>query len=202
MSGRATLSPGDRAVIYTIPLYPVHLIDVVRLADGSRATIRPTLPQDLEAQRAFFRALSPEARYRRFMTRLDELPDELARRFASVDYRRHLALLAEVFEGGRQIMIGEARFVADPREADTCEFAVAVADGRLRLGIGRALVELLERAALAAGMRRMVGDTLAVNRAMIAFAARTGFSVSLNREDATMARLEKRLAASAAPLAA
>jgi acetyltransferase len=189
-------------VIYTIPRYPVHLIDVVCLADGSRATIRPTLPQDLELQRAFFRALSPEARYRRFMTRLDELPDELARRFASVDYRRHLALLAEVFEGGRQIMIGEARFIADARQADTCEFAIAVADDRQRLGIGRALIELLEREALAAGMCRMVGDTLAVNRAMIAFAARTGFSVGLNREDATMARLEKRLAASAAPLAA
>jgi hypothetical protein len=29
-----------------------------------------------------------------------------------------------------------------------------------------------------------------------------GFSVGLNREDATMARLEKRLAASSAPLAA
>jgi hypothetical protein len=26
----------------------VHLIDVVRVADGSRVTIRPTLPQDAE----------------------------------------------------------------------------------------------------------------------------------------------------------
>ena len=35
---------------YSLPRYPVHLIDVVRVADGSRVTIRPTLPQDAELQ--------------------------------------------------------------------------------------------------------------------------------------------------------
>jgi acetyltransferase len=40
---------------YTIHRFPVHLIDVVELADGSRVTIRPTLPQDAELQRQFFR---------------------------------------------------------------------------------------------------------------------------------------------------
>jgi acetyltransferase len=189
-------------VIYTIPRYPVHLIDVVRLDNGSRATIRPTLPQDLDAQRAFFRALSPEARYRRFMTRLDELPDDLAARFASIDYQKHLALLAEVYQGSHQTMIGEARYVADACNTDTCEFAIAIADDWRGLGIARALLDRLEREAHAHGLRRMIGDTLAVNRAMIAFAARTGFSVGLNREDATLARLEKRLAASTVPLVA
>jgi hypothetical protein len=42
---------------YVIPRYPVHLIDVVRVVDGSRVTIRPTLPQDAELQREFFRRL-------------------------------------------------------------------------------------------------------------------------------------------------
>ena len=32
------------------------------------------------------------------MTRLSELPETLAERFTSIDYRSHLALLAEVFE--------------------------------------------------------------------------------------------------------
>ena len=98
---------------YTIPRYPVHLLDVVRLVDGSRITIRPTLPQDLELQREFFRSLSTEGRYRRFMGSLNELPEPMAQRFISSDYRSHLALLAEVFEDGREIMIGEARYVVD-----------------------------------------------------------------------------------------
>ena len=62
------------------------------------------------------------------MTRLNELPEALAERFASIDYRSHLALLAEVFEDGRETMIGEARYVVDARDPATCEFAIAVAD--------------------------------------------------------------------------
>ena len=93
---------------YAIHRYPVHLIDVVRLADGCRVTIRPTLPQDAALQQGFFRCLSAESRFRRFMTRLNELPEALLERFASIDYRSHIALLAEVFEDGRETMIGEA----------------------------------------------------------------------------------------------
>jgi acetyltransferase len=71
------------------------------------------LPQDLELQQEFFRSLSAEGRYRRFMSPVNELPEAVAQHFISVDYRSHLALLAEVFEDGREIMIGEARYVVD-----------------------------------------------------------------------------------------
>ena len=186
---------------YTIPRYPVHLIDVVRVADGSRVTIRPTLPQDVELQREFFRTLSAEGRYCRFMTPLNELPEALAQRFASIDYCSHLALLAEVFEDGLETMIGEARYIVDERDPATCEFAVAVANNWQARGIARTLIDRLERQAAASGIRRMVADTLLVNKAMIGLAARTGYAVRANREDAALARLEKSLTPSAAPLA-
>ena len=185
---------------YTIPRYPVHLIDVVRVADGSCVTIRPTLPQDVELQREFFRSLSAEGRYCRFMTALNDLPEALAERFASIDYRSHLALLAEVFEDGRETMIGEARYVVDERDPATCEFAVAVADDWQARGIARALLDRLERQAAASGIRRMVADTLLFNKAMIRLAARTGYAVKANREDAALARLEESLTPSAASL--
>ncbi len=79
---------------YTIARYPAHLIDVVRVACGSRVIIRPTLPQDMELQREFFLSLSAEGRYSRFMTQFNELPKALAERFADIDYRCHVALLA------------------------------------------------------------------------------------------------------------
>jgi acetyltransferase len=185
---------GGRVVIYTIGKYPVHLIDVVRVAGGSRVTIRPTLPQDAELQRTFFRSLSAEARYHRFMTRLNELPESLAERFTSIDYRAHVALLAEVFdESGHETMIGEARYVVDERDPTTCEFAVAVADDWQASGIARALLERLERQAAASGIRRMVADTLITNRAMQRLATRAGYTVRASREDAAVARLEKAL---------
>jgi len=187
-------------VTYTIPRYPVHLIDVVQVADGSRVTIRPSLPQDVELQRAFFRTLSAESRYCRFMTQLNELPEALVERFACIDYRSHLALLAEVFEDGCETMIGEARYVVDERDSAICEFAITVADDWQTCGIARALLDRLERQAAATGIRRMVADTLLGNGAMIGLAARAGYAVRASREDAALARLEKSLTPSAAPL--
>jgi acetyltransferase len=180
-------------VIYTIARYPVHLIDVVRLAGGSRITIRPMLPQDADLQMEFFRSLSAEGRYCRFMTRFDELPKALVARFASIDYRSHVALLAEVFEGDREIMIGEARYVVDDRDPASCEFAIAVSDEWRAHGIARALLDRLEREAAASGIERMVGDTLLSNRPMLGFAWRLGYAVTQNLEDGALARLEKRL---------
>jgi acetyltransferase len=181
-------------MIYDIPRYPVHLIDVVRVADGSRVTIRPTLPQDAELQREFFRCLSAEGRFCRFMTRLNELPEELVQRFACIDYRSHLALLAEVFEDARESMIGEARYVVDPRDPERCEFAVAVADDWQAYGIASALLDRLEGQAAASGIRRMVADTLMTNKAMIGLAKRAGYAVKVSRTDASVAQLEKCLA--------
>jgi acetyltransferase len=178
-------------VTYTICRYPVHLIDVMRLAGGSRVTIRPTLPQDIELQRDFFRRLSADRRYCRFMTRLTELPAMLVQRFASIDYRNHLALLAEVFEDGRETMIGEARYIVDERDPETCEFAIAVADDWQARGIAAAMLARLEHQAASSGIRRMVADTLIFNSAMIRLARRAGYAVRASATDASMARLEK-----------
>ena len=184
---------------YTIARYPVHLIDVVRLIDGSRITLRPTLPQDLELQREFFRSLSTEGRYRRFMVPLNELPEVVAQRFISIDYRSHVALLAEVFDDGREIMIGEARYVLDEHDPATSEFALAVADDWQGRGVGRVLLARLEREAAASGIRRMLADTLYDNKAMRALAASSGYTVRANREDARLVRLEKQLSAVTPP---
>jgi acetyltransferase len=183
-------------VTYTIPRYPVHLIEVMRVAGGERVTIRPTLPQDIELQREFFRRLSADRRYCRFMTRLNELPETLAERFACIDYRNHLALLAEVFEDGRETMIGEARYVVDERDPEMCEFAIAVADDWQARGIAKAMLERLERQAASSGIRRMVADTLITNTAMIRLAGRTGYAVRASRTDVLLARLEKVLPSS------
>lgn len=181
-------------MIYTISRYPVHLIDVVRTFDGRRITIRPSLPQDAELQQTFFRSLSPVSRYCRFLTRVDELPSALSEAFTNVDHRRHLALIAEVFEGDREIMVGEARYVIDARDPDVAEFALAVADDWQARGIARALLERLVHEAATNGVRCLVADTLVSNASMIALARRAGFAVRASTDDAGRARLEKQLA--------
>jgi acetyltransferase len=175
--------------------YPTHLIGAVRLAGAGPAIIRPALPQDGDLQRDFFRTLSAEDRYLRFMARLPGLTDEMAQRFANVDHRRHLALLACVSVGGRETMIGEARCIIDGKEPSTGEFAVAVAGGWQGLGLGRILLARLITHAAASGISRLVADTLACNAGMIALAERCGFAVDPKREDRRLLRLVKDLRA-------
>src|SRR5262245_3347109 len=102
--------PGARAMVYQIYRYPADLIDVVWLQGGRRVLIRPVLPQDEELTSAFFRDLPARARYDRFMAPMPQLPPELVKRFTNVDYASHLALVAEVFAGGRETVVAEARY--------------------------------------------------------------------------------------------
>ena len=177
----------------TIPHYPVHLIDVMHLPAGTRVMLRPILPQDVELQRAFFRSLSAHSRYSRFMTRVNELPRALAERFTRIDYTSHLALVATILEDGREVMIGEARCVADERDPAICELAIAVADVWQRCGIALALLVRLERQAAELGFRRIVADTLVTNRAMLGLARRARYAIIASPEEKTQARLEKHL---------
>jgi acetyltransferase len=175
--------------------YPTHLIDVVQLANGSRVVVRPALPQDCELQREFVRRLSDETRYFRFMTRLSELSQAMAERFTSIDYSRHLALVTTIFSDAAETMIGEARYVVDEAGGAACEFAVAVADPWQRLGLARTLLQRLAKHAATSGIRRMVGDTVSNNKAMIALAKDTGFAVARKREDGRLVHLVKDLPA-------
>lgn len=175
--------------------YPTHLIDVVQLANASRVVVRPALPQDCELQRVFVGRLSDETRYFRFMTRLSELSEAMAERFTRIDYRSHLALIATTFIDADETMIGEARYVVEEGGGVACEFAVAVADAWQRMGLARTLLRRLANHAATSGIRRMVGDTVSSNRAMIALAKDAGFAVASKREDGRLVHLVKDLPA-------
>ena len=161
---------------YQIHRYPAELIDVVQLAGGERIVIRPVLPQDADLTGQFFRDLSPPARYHRFMTSMRELPPELMRHFTQIDYADHLALVAEVFVDGREIVIAEARYVRQP-DPTAAEFAVSVAEPWQGRKLASLLLGRLACRAAEAGVRRMMGETLATNFRMLALARKAGFTI-------------------------
>jgi GNAT superfamily N-acetyltransferase len=174
---------------YTIHRYPAELIDVVHLVDGRRITVRPVLPQDADILQAFVRGLSDESRRNRFFRTLHELPGDLLARFTQVDYRRHVALVAEVFDQGVETIVGEARYVVEDDES--AEFAVAVADLWQGRGIGALLLQRLSDQATAAGLPLLYGRTLCSNRAMHRLARKAGFTVALDPEDEDLLLLRK-----------
>jgi acetyltransferase len=181
-------------MIYQIHRYPADLIDVVPLAGGQRVVIRPVLPQDEDLTSAFFRNLSGAARYDRFMTPMRDLPAELLQRFTHVDYADHVALVAEVFADGRETVIAEARYVRKP-DATAAEFAVSVAEPWQGKGLASLMLRKLACRAAAAGVRSIVGETLASNARMLALARKAGFTITASPEISGLMLLEKPLRA-------
>jgi acetyltransferase len=147
-------------------------------------------PADAGLQRDFFRGLSAESRYGRFMGMVVHAPEAHIEKLVPVDQVRHLALLAVTVEDGREVMVGEARYVVDAKDAASCELAIAVADAWQSRGIGRALLVRLLAFAAASGIRRVVAETLIGNRRMIDLGRSAGFAVRASREDRGVAVLE------------
>jgi RimJ/RimL family protein N-acetyltransferase len=177
---------------YTIHRYPAELIDIVHVADCPRVTLRPILPQDAELMQSFFRTLSDESRQNRFHRALHELPTSLLNQFTNVDYDTHLALLAEVFVDGSEVIVGEARYIRDEDPA-RAEFAMAIADEWQGKGLGWLLLSFLEGRAAAEGIKVLFGRTLPGNLAMQGLAQKAGFKCAPDLEEPDTVRLQKRV---------
>ena len=177
-------------MLYQIHRYPAELIDVVRLAGGQRVVIRPVLPQDEGLTAAFFGNLPAPARYDRFMTPMRHLPPDLIKRFTNIDYARHLALVAELFEDGHETVVAEARYVRSG-DSSVAEFAVSVADQWQGQGLASRLLSTLLCRASTAGVQRMVGETLATNDKMLHLARKAGFTITHSPDAHGVMLLEK-----------
>ncbi len=86
------------AAPYRIHRYPSMLIDRVTLADARIVTVRPVLPQDVDAERAFVSELSPRSRRLRFHGAVNALPDSQLQAMTAIDYQVHVALIAEAID--------------------------------------------------------------------------------------------------------
>lgn len=156
--------------------YPHELVEIVEIANGQRVTVRPLLARDEAKFLAFLNGLSDASRTYRFMGGLRELPLPMLQRLTQIDYRSHMALVAEPQRDGRPIIIAEARYAVDPC-SDSAELAVAITDDWQGLGLAKALLRRLIGHAAVAGVRRLTGETLASNACIVHLASTAGFSI-------------------------
>lgn len=155
---------------------------------GHAVTLRALRPDDHDIEHAFVSGLSPETRHGRLLGGLVRITPEYIERLTTVDYARDMAIAATSMIGGKETLIGVARYV---READTqaCEFAIVVADAWQDRGIGRRLMEKLIGVAHDRGLRTMTGDVLSINQRMLAFCRSLGFVPSRHPDDQTVTRV-------------
>jgi len=178
-------------------LVPICFDDQVSvLRDGTAVTIRAIRPDDYEREAVFVRGLSPETGYRRLLSARQPTAEDL-HRFVEIDPSRELALVAVLGADAASIQVGVARCARIGVGPDY-DFAIVVADGWQRLGLGSQLLQRLLGAAAAAGVLRFVGLTLATNEPMIALARRCGFVLRRDPQDATVVQLTRELRAAPA----
>jgi GNAT superfamily N-acetyltransferase len=135
------------------------------LRDGTKATLRLIRPDDSEALRAGFTRLSPTSRYRRFLSGMSELSDDMVRYLTEVDGINHVAVVASTdsLDLKSEIGLGVARFIRLADEPTVAEAAVTVSDDAQQKGLGRLLVRAVAEAALERGVQTIRAEVLATN---------------------------------------
>ena len=152
-----------------VPDYPWMLVHPLELADGAALRLRPIRPDDEPRLMELFHRLSPRTVYQRFFRAYDRLPDHWYQRFANVDYRTRLALVAE--EQGKLVGLAHCvRHRGTWNIGDMCYLEdLFVAPSARGKGVGRALIEAVyaraARGQLPGAVR--VGRTLRFRRAQV-----------------------------------
>jgi acetyltransferase len=159
--------------------YPYEWVEQVELHSGTQVLLRPIRPEDAPRLQAGFQRLSPRSVYLRFLEAYKELPDKQARRFAELDYRTQMALVAEIQEAGEPRLIGVARYalvnIDDPLVAES---AIVVIDEYQRHGLGAILMDRLVRYASTMGVDYFLATVHHTNAQIIKFIEHSGLVTS------------------------
>jgi len=139
------------------------------LEDGTKVSVRDIRPSDGDMLRQSFERLSPESRYRRFFTGMNELSDEHVRYLTQVDGHDHVAIVAVVDSLDLKVEEGQgvARFIRLREDPEVAEAAVTVMDNAQRKGLGRLLLSMLVERARAEGVKRFRAEVLRENEPMM-----------------------------------
>ncbi len=171
--------------------YPSQHEQLCMLAGGGEYVVRPVHPDDATMLQAFVRGLSPESRYFRFVSSMQELPATMLSRFTLIDYDREMALVALITEETKDAqgntvestrIVGVSRYITNPDRA-SCEFSLVVADEFKGKGLGSRLMLSIMDFAREKGLTEIEGLVLANNPNMLKLMRGLGFAVKSFPED-------------------
>ena len=151
-----------------------------RLRSGALLQIRALLPTDRDEMLAAIGRFSKEALYRRFFAPKRHFSEREIEFYLNVDFVSHVALAAVLSEGGRQVIVGGARYVVS--EPGRAEVAFAVDDPHQKLGIATHLIAHLIEIARAAGLKEFIAEVLPENMPMLKVFERCGLAMTTRSE--------------------
>jgi RimJ/RimL family protein N-acetyltransferase len=159
------------------------------LPNANRIVIRALRPEDRSDLIAAVGQVSSQSLYRRLFAARRHFTEAEISFFVNVDFARHVALIATQDVGGKSVIVGGARFIAE--NSRQAEIALMVVDEYQSQGIGGALMRHLIAVARASGLHELVALVLPNNTAMLKVFQRCGLAMTTKREsDVTRVTLQ------------
>lgn len=151
-----------------------------RLRDGRPIEIRALRPDDETAMLAAVDRTDPESLRRRFFAPKRGFSEKEKAFFMNIDFVNHVALVAEIDDGGGPAIIGGGRYIVTA--GGEAEVAFVVVDAYQGQGIGTLLTRHLTALARAAGLETLAADVLPENAAMRNVLAKAGFEIGRSND--------------------
>ncbi|MDQ3781389.1 MAG: GNAT family N-acetyltransferase [Actinomycetota bacterium] len=162
-----SFSPADRPAGY-----PAELELPLNLKDGRGVNIRPVVPDDAGRLGEEVERADADTIYQRFFRNPVRLDAATLDHLTRLDYRERLAVAAFSADGEG---VAIARY--ETVEPGCAEVAIVVKPEWRRAGLGSALLDLLERAAIARGVTRFMAVYLPANERIVALLGSVGFTI-------------------------
>jgi acetyl coenzyme A synthetase (ADP forming)-like protein len=158
--------------------YPTRYVASWKLPDGVEVLLRPIKPEDEGLMHDLAASVSDETIKTRFFSPIRPMSHEWLILFCNIDYDRHMAIVAEITEGGNRKIIGVGRVIMYP-DLRSGELALLVHDRYQRQGLGYELMQVIIGIGRDKGLAEVAGDVLADNEKMLKLARKLGFTVRL-----------------------
>lgn len=159
--------------------YPEEYVKKVLLSDGKEVTFRPIKPEDEPLWTELLASCSKESIYSRFRYFFQWDSHEVAARYCYIDYDREIAIVAEIIENGVRKLVGVGRLIADP-DHETVEYAILILDTFQNKDLGGILTDYCFEIAKKWGLKKIVAQTTADNKRMIAVFQKRGFDIEMD----------------------
>jgi GNAT superfamily N-acetyltransferase len=150
------------------------------LRNGRRLEVRAFKSEDRADFVTAADRTGPLTRYRRFFTLKTNFSEREKNFFLNVDFHKHVALIALMDEGGRQVIVAAGRYIVmQPLKA---EVAFTVIDQYQGQGIAPVLLRHLVGIARSAGLDTLIAEVLTENLQMLKVFERSGLPVQTTKD--------------------
>jgi acetyltransferase len=168
---------------FAVRPYPSQWQRHLEVKSGWRIFVRPVRPEDEPLIHEFLRHVTSQDLRLRFFAPMKEFTHEFIARLTQLDYARAMAFVA--FDEATNEMVGVVRIHSDSIY-ENGEYAILLRSDLKGRGLGWALMQLIIEYAKSEGLKRISGQVLQENSAMLNMCRELDFSVKSDAADHTL----------------